>query len=111
MGAEICTREAGRRVEVEGARGASIPCTMVASGSTNVACESNVGSEEDESGIFLSGEGSELELSPLAGTPMTPWFNAFPRPGGSNRESLFFIFAWLGRSLNRRTALQGTKSH
>src|SRR5438309_11677370 len=77
---------------------------MVASGSTNVACESN-----DESGILESGADSELELSPLAGTPTPPWLKAFPRPGGSNRGSLFFIFAWLGRNLNRRTALQGDR--
>jgi hypothetical protein len=68
----------------------------------NVAWES-----KDESGIFGSGADSELELSPLAGTPMPPWLKAFPRPGGSNRGSLFFIFAWLGRNLNRRTRFKG----
>src|SRR5436305_482839 len=104
MGAETCTRDAGRRLGVEEGSGASIPSIIVASGSRNVACES-----KDESGIFEPGADSELELSPLAGTPTPPWLKAFPRPGGSNRGSLFFIFAWLGRNLNRRTALQGDR--
>src|SRR5450755_51387 len=103
MGAMDRTREAGRRLGVGEGSGVSIPSTMVASGSTNVACESN-----DESGICGSGAESELELSPLAGTPMPPCLGAFPRPWGY-RGSLFCIFAWLGRNLNRRTALQGDR--